>query len=78
MGVSLAFATFCVLLLFVTLTGLQSSFLLSGLFFAGVGFAAIVLFFRGYRWGKLDQSYFFALALPCVCVAIGLLGSLIE
>lgn len=78
MGSFLAFGTLCLLLLLVTLAGLQFNFLASGLLFGAVGVWAAVLFAKGYRWGRFDQIYFLTLALVCVCLAIGLLGSLIA
>lgn len=76
MGAFLAFGTLCLLMLPVSLAGLQLNFLASGLLFGAVGGCAAVLFARGYRWGWFDQIYFLTLALVCALLAIGLLGPL--
>lgn len=77
-GSFLALATLWLLMLLVTLAGLQFNFLASGLIFGAVGVWAAVLFARGYRWGRFDQIYFLTLALVCICIAIGLLGQLLA
>lgn len=78
MGGFLAFGTLCLLMLLVSLAGLQFNFLASGLIFGAVGVGAAVLFAKGYQLGRFDQIYFLTLATVCVCLAIGLLGPLLA